>query len=343
MLTSRQERILRKVVSDYLHSGQPVASKSLAADPDLDLDCGPSTVRNELALLEEHGLLAHPHVSAGRVPTDAGQRYVVDRMLTSGEGLALERRLELSLIRQEVEEAMRATTETLSQMTNLLAVVSAPSLNTATIRHVEVLALQPQVVMVVIITSAGSVSKMLATFDGPVDPGVVSWAGEYMNERLVGLGLGARTLHQRLVDPSLSLLELAFLRRLAPAFDDLGSDAEDALYVEGTARLFSAGQIEDATQVNGLMSLLERRVALLEVLRAALGESGVYVRIGNENEIPAMRSLALVATGYGVAWRKLGAVSVIGPVRMDYARAIVTVREAAQELSRFVEDAYAEN
>lgn len=330
-----------KVVDDYLQTGQPVASKSLAADP--DLDCGPSTVRNELALLEEHGLLAHPHVSAGRVPTDAGQRYVVDRMLTSGDGLAPASRLELSLIRREVEEAMRATTETLSQMTNLLAVVSAPSLSSATIRHVEVLALQPQVVMVVIITSAGSVSKMLVTFDGAVDPGIVAWAGEYMNERLVGLGLGARVLHQRLVDPSLSPLELAFLRRLAPAFDDLGADGQDTLYVEGTARLFSDGQIEDTGQVNGLMSLLERRVALLEVLRAALAEPGVYVRIGNENEIPAMRSLALVATGYGMAWRKLGAVSVIGPVRMDYASAIVTVRDAAHELSRFVEDVYAEN
>ncbi len=97
---------------------------------------------------------------------------------------------------------MRATTETLSQVTNLLAVVSAPSPNTATIRHVEVLALQPQVVIVVIITSTGGVSKVLATFEGPVDPGLVAWAGEYLNERLVGLGLGARMLHQRLVDPS---------------------------------------------------------------------------------------------------------------------------------------------
>ena len=125
MLTPRQEQILCKVVDDYLQTGQPVASRSIAADP--ELDCAPSTVRNELALLEEHGLLAHPHVSAGRVPTDAGHRYVVDRMLISGRGLEPERRLELSLIRQEVEEAMRATTETLSQMTNLLAVVSAPS------------------------------------------------------------------------------------------------------------------------------------------------------------------------------------------------------------------------
>ena len=340
MLTSRQERILCKVVDDYLLTGQPVASRSIAADA--ELDCGPSTVRNELALLEEQGLLAHPHVSAGRVPTDAGHRYVVDRMLSSGQGLLPQRRMQLSLMRREVEEAMRATTETLSQVTNLLAVVSAPSLNAATVRHIEVLALQPRVVMVVIITNTGGVSKMLLTLDHEVDPGLLTWAGEYLNERLAGMGLGTRMLHQRLIEPSLSATELAFIGRLAPAFGQLSSDAEDEVYVEGTAHLFSAGRIEDTTQVNELMSLLEHRVALLRVLRSALDEPGVYVRIGHENELPAMHPLALVATGYGVARRRLGAVSVIGPVRMDYAGAIATVREAAQELSRFVEETYAE-
>jgi heat-inducible transcriptional repressor len=342
-LTARQEMILCKVVEDYLRTGQPVASKSIAADP--ELDCRASTVRNELALLEEDGLLAHPHVSAGRIPTDAGQRYVVDRMLASGHGLrpvGQGAQLELSLMRQEVEEAVRTTTETLSQVTNLLAVVSAPALNTASIRRVEVLALQSRVVVVVIITSTGSVSKMLVTFEHPVDPGLVTWAGEYLNERLLGTGLGARMLHQRLIDPDLSAIEIAFLRQLAPAFGGIDPEGEDALYVEGTAHLFSTGMIEDTAQVNELMSLLERRVALLRVLRTALGEPGVYVRIGHENEIPAMHSLGLVATSYGVARRRLGAVSVIGPVRMDYAEAIVTVRKAAHELSRFVEDAYAE-
>ena len=343
-LTARQEMILCKVVEDYLRTGQPVASKLIAADP--ELDCSASTVRNELALLEEHGLLAHPHVSAGRVPADAGQRYVVDRMLASGRGLEPTRwaapRLELSPLRREVEEAVRITTEALSQVTNLLAVVSAPGLSTASIRHIEVLALQPQVVVVVIITSTGGVSKMMVTFESAVDPGLVTWAGEYLNERLVGTGLGARMLHQRLIDPGLAATELAFLRRLAPAFGEIDTESEDALYVGGTARLFCTGMIEDTAQINELMNMLERRVALLRVLRTALGEQGVYVRIGHENEIPAMRSLGLVARAYGVGGRKLGAVSVIGPVRMDYAEAIVTVREAALELSRFVEDAYAE-
>ncbi|HWX46220.1 MAG TPA: heat-inducible transcriptional repressor HrcA [Solirubrobacteraceae bacterium] len=341
MLTARQETILCKVVEGYLRTGQPVASRAIAADP--ELDCRASTVRNELAQLEEQGLLAHPHTSAGRVPTDNGQRYVVDRMLASGEGLVAVPRLDLALTRQEVEEAMRATTETLSQVTDLLAVVSAPSASTATIRHVEVLALQPRVVVAVLITSTGGVSKMLASFDDPVDPGLVGWAGEYLNERLTGLGLGARMLHQRIADPTLSATEQAFLGRLLPAVGELASESEHVLYVDGTARLFTEANLRDVGQINELMELLEQRVALLSVLRMALGEPGVYVRIGRENEIPAMRSLAMVAAGYGVAQRRLGIVSVIGPVRMNYAYAIPAVREVANELSRFVEEAYGEN
>jgi heat-inducible transcriptional repressor len=341
MLTPRQELILCKVVEGYLQSGQPVASRTIAADP--ALDCGPSTVRNELALLEEHDLLAHPHTSAGRVPTEAGQRYVVDRMLCTGQGLQAGPPLALSLMRSELEQAMRTTSAALSQVTSLLAVVSAPSLNTATIRHVEVLALQPQVVMVVVITSSGGVSKLLATFDCPVDQGLVNWAGEYLNERLVGFGLGARMLSKRLEDPSLGAGERTFIDRLTPAFGSLACETEDTLYVDGAAHLLSDRRLRDIAEIDELMGMLERRAALLRVLRASLGESDVYVRIGRENEIPAMRSLALVAAGYGLTRRKLGAVSVIGPVHMDYAGAIVTVREAAHELSRFVEDAYAEH
>ena len=126
-------------------------------------------VRNELAVLEERGLLAHPHTSAGRVPTDAGYRYFVDRLLPARKEARAE--LQLSLVRREVDEAMRVTTETLSQVTNLLAIVSAPPIHTTTMRHVEVLPLQPQVLMVVVITSTGGVSKRVFTFDRPVDPG----------------------------------------------------------------------------------------------------------------------------------------------------------------------------
>jgi heat-inducible transcriptional repressor len=337
VLTPRQELLLRKVVEGYLDTGQPVGSKAIAAEPEIEF--GPSTVRNELAILEEHGLLAHPHTSAGRVPTDGGYRYYVDKLLPALD-VAKPRRLELPIVRREVEEAMRVTTEALSQATNLLAIVSAPPLERATIRRVEVLGLQPDVVMVVIITSAGGVSKRVFQFDAAVDPGLVAWAGEYLNERLSGLELGARMLHARLADRELSATERAFLDRLAPSFTELASGADEALYVEGAARLVSAQGLEDRNAVNDLVQMLERRVSLLAVLRSALAEPDVYVRIGRENEAPALRSLALVAAGYGPTRRKLGTVSVIGPVRMDYGTAIPAVREAAYELSRFIETVY---
>ncbi len=336
MLTPRQESILSKVVETYLQHGVPVGSKALAADP--ALDCSPSTIRNELALLEEHGLLAHPHTSAGRVPTDAGHRYYVDNMLSA----AVEpvQPLELSAIRREIDAAVRATSEALSEFTNLVAVVSAPSVDTATIRHVEVLTLQPSVVLVVVITSAGEVSKHVCSFPAAVDPGLVAWAGEYLNERLGGMELGARMLAQRVADPTLGPLERSFVEALAPAFSGVGGAAEDTLYIEGASRLLGSHRFASVGEVNELMELLEQRVALLQVMSDVLGENGVYVRIGHENALPALHSMSLVAAGYGVTRRKLGAVSLIGPVRMDYAAAINHVRGAALQLSRFVEDVY---
>jgi heat-inducible transcriptional repressor len=336
MLTDRQQLILRKVVEDHLEDGQPVGSKSLAADG--EISWGPSTVRHELAVLEEHGLLAHPHTSAGRVPTEAGYRYFVDRLLP--EPARRSHALELRLVRRELDEAMRVTTEKLSQVTSLLAIVSAPSIETSTIRRIEVLPLQPQVLMVVIITSTGGVSKRLFTFDRPVDSGLADWASSYLNEQLVGMGLGARMLGQRLAAPELAPTERAFLHGLAPAFTELAKTAEEVLFVDGAARLLSEHRFQDVSQLNELLGMLERRVTLLEVLSQALEERDVLVRIGRENEAPELRSLTVVAAAYGLPARSLGTVSVIGPMRMDYATAIGSVRDAALQLSRFVEDVY---
>ena len=337
MITPRQELVLRKVVEAFTATGVPVGSRALASDA--EIGAGPSTIRSELAILEELGLLAHPHTSAGRVPTDAGHRFYVDHLLRALPA-APGRSVELQLMRREVDEAMRTTTETLSQVTNLLAIVSAPPLATATIRHVEVLLLQPQVLMVVVITSTGGVTKRIFTFADPVDPGLAAWAAEELNGRLDGTGLGARTLLSRLHDPALSETEQAFLAQLAPAFTELAATAEDTLYVDGAARLLAEHRVQDLSQINELVEVLERRVALLGVLRSALGEHDVLVRIGAENELPALRGLALVAAGYGLPTRKLGTVSLIGPVRMDYEGAILAVRDAALQLSRFVEDVY---
>jgi heat-inducible transcriptional repressor len=338
-LTPRQTFLLRKLVEAHRELDQPIGSKWIA-DQD-DVPWGPSTVRAELANLEEVGLLEHPHTSAGRVPTDRGYRVYVDEIMAEGPLPVPRKRLELTSMRREVDEAMRATSEQLSQVTNLLALVTAPPIETATIRRVEVLLLQPQVAMVVVITSTGGVTKRVISYDSPVDPGLVEWASSYLNEALGGLDVGSRLLQARLAAPE-GVAEKQFLRTLAPAFTELEDTAESTLFMDGAARLIAEHRLEELSQLGALMEVLEHRRALLGVLRQSLAEPNVYLRIGSENAAPELRSLSLVAANYGLARRNLGAVSVIGPLRMDYPGAIMAVRQAASELSRFVAEVYDE-
>lgn len=340
-LTERQRDILRRVVEEYVSTGQPVGSKRLVERAGISVS--PSTVRNELAELENLGLLTHPHTSAGRVPTERGYRFYVDGVLERLEPRPGAFPLDLTAVRSEVEWALQATTEMLSQVTRLLALVSAPPLGTTTVRHVEVLLLQPQVVMVVAITSTGGVTKRVFAFGEPVDLGLASWAGEYLNERVAGLQLGSHLLRQRFEDPGLSPRELAFLEMLRPAFTDLLSSEEQRLYVGGAASLLGEVRPDELAACQRLLEVLEQRAAMLEILGDARDPKRPFVRVGVELENPALRDVSLVGASYGLANRTLGAVSLLGPVRMDYEKAIHSVRAAAHELSRFVEEVYEDN
>src|SRR5437764_308827 len=235
---------------------------------------------------------------------------------------------------------MRETSTALASMTDLMALVTAPPLESATIHRVEALLLQPTVVMVVVITSSGGVTKRAFNFPEPVDPGLVEWASSYLNEELAGMGLGARMIAGRLADPELGSSEAQFLAKLQPAFTDLEQHGGQSLYVDGTARLLSEEHFSDLHQVDELMRALEGRAGVLGMLRSALDERSVFMWIGDENPQPELRSVSVVGANYGLGYRNLGSVGVLGPVRMDYATAIASVREAARELSRYFESVY---
>lgn len=337
-LTPRQQEILRRVVEVYVATGQPVGSKVLVERA--GLAASSSTVRAELAELESLGLLTHPHTSAGRVPTERGYRYYADELLHRLDPHPQAFPLDLHTRRTEVESALQATTEMLSQVTRLLALVSAPPLEATTIVHVEVLLLQPELVMVVLITSAGGVTKRTFHFDTPVDSGLAKWANEYLNETVSGLQLGTALLRRRFEDPGLSTRERGFLLALRPAFIELVS-SEQRLYVGGAADLLGEVRAEELEAYRNLFELVEKRAALLEVLgETTAGPRQPFVRVGHELEHPALHEIALVGACYGLVHRALGAVSLIGPVRMDYEKALGAVRSAASELSRFAESVY---
>jgi heat-inducible transcriptional repressor len=340
MLSPRQGLILRLVVDAYLASAKPVPSKEIAESG--EVEWGPSTVRAELAALEAAGYLTHPHTSAGRIPTDSGYRHYVDLLIESPPPAPETRvELELSRLRREVDEAMRETTTALAQVTDLVAMATAPppSLG-ATIHRVEVLQLAPSRIVAIAIASTGDVARRVFEFDHPVDPGLVKWASSYLNESLSGLGVGARMISSRLADPELGRLESNFIARLGGAFTDLEPETGANLYLDGTSRLLSEAHIADLPRADELMTALERRADVLQMLRSSLDQRSVFLWIGDENPQPGLRSVSVVGANYGLGHRNLGAVGVVGPRRMDYATAIASVRVAARELSRYFETVY---
>jgi heat-inducible transcriptional repressor len=299
-------------------------------------------VRAELAALEAAGYLTHPHTSAGRVPTDSGYRRYVDSLLETGAP-AVEAGVELRLsrLRREVDAAMRETTAALAQVTDLVALATAPPESiAATIHRVEVLRLRPTRVMVIAIASSGAVAKRVFDFESEVDTGLVEWASSYLNESLAGMSVGARMIADRLADPELGPVESEFVTALGAALTDLDGDPGETLYMDGAARLLSDARLADLPRADELMTALESRASVLRVLRSALDERSVFLWIGDENPQPELRSVSVVGANYGLAHRNLGSVGVVGPLRMDYATAIASVRGAARELSRYCEVVY---
>ncbi len=339
LLSQRQQVILRLVVEEYVATGLPVGSKTLVERSGLGVS--PSTVRYELAELERLGLLTHPHTSAGRVPTETGYRLYVDELLQRPESRATGFELEIPAARAEVDEALQATTEMLSQVTRLLALVSAPSVQAATVRHVEVLLLQPDLVMVVVITSTGGVTNVRFAFPEPVDPGLATWAADYLNDRLAGAHIGSRAVKVAFDEPTLSARERAFLLVIRSAFER-AADEDRQLFIGGTASLLDEMRAEEIGAYRSLMEALEKRAALLDMLAQRLDPRRPFARVGEELEQPGLRELALVGATYGIHHRTLGAVSLLGPLRMDYEKALRSVRSAATELSRFAESVYGE-
>ncbi len=337
-LSSRRREILRRVVEEHVATGQPVGSKSLVEQPGMDVSS--STVRSELAELEALGLLTHPHTSAGRVPTENGYRVYAEQLVDSIHERPDPPTVDVAAVRSELEEALRSTTETLSQATRLLALVSAPALESASVRHVDVLQLQPRAVIVVVITSTGGVTKRVLELDQPVDPGLVDWARSYLEEQVIGLRLGSATLRRRLEDPALPHRERSFLIRIRTAFVDAVAADGPQLYVGGAAGLLGEARGAELEACQHLLDVLERRAAVLELLSDALDPRRTVVRVGPEVDGGQLHDVSYVGATYGIASRSLGSVALLGPLRMDYDKAIRAVRTAAFELSRLVEDVY---
>ena len=329
--SERRAKVLEAIVRDYVSTREPVGSRSIVER--YDLGVSPATIRNDMAALEEAGLIHRPHTSAGRVPTDQGYRQFVDSLqsikpLSPPERRAMRKLLEGAVdLDDVVERAVRA----LAQVTRQVAVVQYPSLQRVSLRHIELIPSGAGRVILVIITEAGRVEQRTLALARDVDAEDLASLGRCLNAELTGL---------RLADLALPLASLAEAApaRLHEVLDVVGTAITEALRADAEERLVMAGaahlsrhSVDFARSISPVLDALEEQVVLLRLLAAM--QDGVSVSIGEENPYEELSEASVVSSTYDVAEQSVARVGVIGPTRMDYPGTMAAVYAISRYLS----------
>lgn len=336
MNDDRRARVLRAIVEDYVSTNEPVGSKALVDRYRLGVSS--ATIRNDMAALEQDGLIAQPHTSAGRIPTDKGYRAFVDRIdeikpLSAAEKRAVARVLEHPV---DVDDILDRTVRLLSQLTHQVALVQYPRLSRASVRHIELVDIGPSRLLVVLITDAGQVEQRLVDTGTPVTEEEVAVLRSLFLTALSGAAVGDVP---RLVATIGTRPEL---RGPATAVGSVLADLSrsfrtERLVMAGTANLARAGR-DLGEHMGPLLEAFEEQVVLLRLLSAMAADGpDVAVSIGTENPLDSFASTSVVATNYlaeGVEAR----MAIVGPTRMDYPTTMAALRAVAKYISTILSD-----
>jgi heat-inducible transcriptional repressor len=341
MSEERRLAVLRAIVQDYVQTSEPVGSKALLERHQLGVSA--ATVRNDMAVLEEEGLIAAPHTSAGRVPTDAGYRLFVDRLsavkpLSVAERAAISQFLEGSV---DLDDVVDRTVRLLASLTRQVAVMQYPSLTRSSVRHVELVPIGASRLMVVLIVNTGRVEQRVLESHHDL----LSAEGEDLLARVRGR-VNAEAVGQRLVDAAAALealpeqfgpAERDLVRAVVRSLEDaLVEEREERVVLAGTANLFRFGT-DFPLSIGPVLEALEQHVVLLRLLgEAHTGPDAVAVRIGHENPYAGLQSTSVVSTEYGTGADLVAGIGVVGPTRMDYPTTMASVRAVAAYVSRIL-------
>ncbi|MHB8895212.1 MAG: heat-inducible transcriptional repressor HrcA [Candidatus Geothermincolia bacterium] len=334
-IDARKKTILLAVVQSYILSGRPVGSSSVARA--VDLGVSPATIRHELSTLEEMGFLRQPHTSAGRVPTDVAYRYYVDVLMggsrpTGRDAEAIETLFAAQT--REIEGLFQEASVLLSRLTHTTAIVFAPFSAADSVRHIDLVRLSEERVMVIVITSKGQVGRQLVRLAGSVTADTMDRVAGFLNK-----ALGGRSLEK--IDQEAVLKQAKFgaggsalmAEALEAACDYLGS-IEERVFIGGTANIVREMGTAGPELAQVLLEAMEKQYFILDLLKDLLRERRLTVRIGEENRLRELQRYSFVGTSYPVGHGLLGSLGVVGPTSMDYARTIGMVQFMAENLGR---------
>ncbi|OYY88873.1 MAG: heat-inducible transcriptional repressor HrcA [Sphingomonas sp. 28-66-16] len=338
-LTDRARDVFRMVVESYIDSGAPIGSRTISKLSGVNLS--PASIRNVMQDLEELGLLAAPHTSAGRVPTDSGLRLFVDGMMQAMEPSQEERAAIASRLSQvgPVEEAIAATTAALSGLSACAGLVFVPK-RELVLRQVGFVPLSAQQALAVLVAEDGSVENRVVDLPFGVTPSSLTEAGNYMSAMLAGMTLSeARARMEREISAERAELDSAaralIERGLAVWSED--SNRRPVLIVRGQGRLIDAAAAADLERVRDLLDDLEGKQEIAQLLDSAREGDATRIFIGAENKLFALSGSSVIARPFhGLDGRVVGVVGVIGPTRLNYARVVPMVDFTAATLARLM-------
>lgn len=330
----RKMRILQAVTDDYISTAEPVGSRTIARK--YGLGVSPATIRNEMSDLEELGYLEQPHTSAGRVPSDKGYRFYVDVLMDPVELSPAERehlREELLSKQRAMEQTIHRAARLLSALTHYAAVVVAPRPAETAVRGLHLTPLDECHVLAVLVTEPGFVENHVIELPAPMSDEELDRLATRLNEFLRG-----KTLRQ---------VTRGFLSRLREEIDSrsvydetvellmnsLGSGSEERVYLEGALNLFEQPEFRDVERAKPVLGFLEQEEAVASMLSGLCSRAGTRVVIGQEHSRAEMKECSMVTAAYRIGDSVVGAVGVVGPTRMDYARAVSVVEALAESLS----------
>ncbi len=339
-LNDRSREIFRSIVEAYLANGEPVGSRTLSRR--LDLDLSPATIRNVMADLEEAGLLFAPHISAGRIPTEAGLRLFVDGLLEVGNLTETERRAieaQCAGSSSSVEGLLEEVTATLSDLSHCAGLVMAPKTD-GPLRHIELISLNPGRAMVVMVNEGGIVENRIIHTPPDLPPSVLVEASNYLSARLVGRTIGeARADILRELEEHRAELDELTARVVESGLATwAGGDPGGSLIVRGQAHLLDdVTAVGDLEHIRSLFTALETKETMLKLLSLTDTAEGVQIFIGSENDLFNLAGCSLIVGPYRDARHTvIGAIGVIGPTRINYARIIPMVDYTANLIGRLI-------
>jgi len=337
MVSQRSLEVLRVIVQDYVASREPVGSKSIVERHAFGVSA--ATIRNDMAMLEDEDLIAAPHTSSGRVPTDKGYRVFVDQLadlrpLTAAQRQAIETFLGRSV---DLDDVLVRTVRLLSQLTNQVALVQYPTLSKSRVRHVELVPLAPMRLMSVVITDGGRVEQRIVDVPAEVDEVFLGELRAKINASLSGLALADAVTKLVSLHDQFAPVRADVVRAIVAALSaQIAANRADRLVLAGTANLVRTEE-DFSGSIFPVLEAIEEQVTLLRLFgEMQIDETGISASIGRENAEFGLTEASVLASGYTASGGSLARLGVLGPTRMDYSNNMAAVRAVARYLTRLL-------